>query len=378
MKGFQLGTYILEDKLGEGGMAEVWRARNPVLNTYAAVKFLVPRLAGNPDIEKRFLGEGKRQAALQHPNIVSAFDFHYVDNRSFLVMRYIDGENLDHRLFKLQAPMSLPEAAAISRDVLSALDYAHSQGVVHRDIKPSNLLIENGGRVHVLDFGIALVLGEDRLTRVGAAIGTPHYMSPEQIVGARNIDGRTDIYSFGCVLYQILTQATPFDATEQEGNVDYIVKDRHLREEPVPPVAAQSGDPGIRRAGHSALPREEARRPLQHLRGGTCRAERRAGKTIPGSKSNGGRKFPAAGDSPAAPDHSCAAAPFGNPRRRGNDAGASRTPTGRRGSEGRQQESSVGRNWRGRCSSGGRRRLPRAPPRERNFRLQNAWHKAGG
>jgi len=236
MKGFQLGSYILEEKLGQGGMAEVWKARNPVLNTYAAVKFLVPGLAGNPDIERRFLGEGKRQAALQHPNIVSAFDFHYVDNRSYLVMRYIDGESLEHRLFKLQAPMPLAEATAVSRDVLSALGYAHSEGVVHRDIKPSNLLIENGGRVHILDFGIALVLGEERLTRVGAAVGTPHYMSPEQIVGARTIDGRSDIYSFGCVLYQALTQVTPFDASEREGNVDYIVKDKHLREQPVPPA----------------------------------------------------------------------------------------------------------------------------------------------
>src|SRR5580700_9539643 len=110
MRGFQLGTYVLEDKLGEGGMAEVWRARNPLLNTYAAVKFLVPRLAGNPDIERRFLDEGKRQAALQHPNIVSAFDFHYVDNRSFLVMRYVDGENLEQRLFRLQGPVPLSEA----------------------------------------------------------------------------------------------------------------------------------------------------------------------------------------------------------------------------------------------------------------------------
>ncbi len=235
MKGFQLGTYILEEKLGEGGMAEVWRARNPLLNTFAAVKFLSPQYAGNPDIETRFLGEGKRQATLQHPNIVSAFDFHYVDNRSYLMMRYIKGENLEQRLFKLQAPMSLSGALAISRDVLGGLQYAHSHGVIHRDIKPSNLLIENGGQTHILDFGIALVVGEEHLTRGGAAAGTPRYMSPEQITGAQAIDGRSDIYSFGCVLYQMLTQATPFDSTEKSGNFEYIVKEKHLREEPVPP-----------------------------------------------------------------------------------------------------------------------------------------------
>jgi serine/threonine protein kinase len=231
----KVGQYVLEEKLGEGGMAEVWRARHQVLGTRVAVKFLSASVAGIPDIEQRFLGEGKRQAHLQHPNIVSAFDFLYIDERSYLIMRFIEGQSLDEWLFKVQAPLSIPQALAISADVLHALGYAHLQNVIHRDIKPSNILIENSGRAFVMDFGIALALGEQRATQVGSAIGTPQFMSPEQIVGAPNIDGRSDIYSFGCVLYQILTRRLPFDAEEGAGDTEYAIKDKHLRQKPMPP-----------------------------------------------------------------------------------------------------------------------------------------------
>ena len=232
--GHQVGQYVLEEKLGEGGMAEVWRARNIVLGNSVAIKFLAQGFAGRPDVEQRFLGEGKRQANLQHSNIVSAFDFLYVDGRSFLVMKYIKGESLDHRLFKLQSSMPLPAVISISKDVLSALDYAHSEGVVHRDIKPSNVLLESSGRAYVMDFGIALFMREQRVTRAGTAIGTPHYMSPEQIIGSKDLDHRSDIYSYGCVLYQMLTEFPPFDFKEGEGDTEYFVKDQHLRQQARP------------------------------------------------------------------------------------------------------------------------------------------------
>jgi eukaryotic-like serine/threonine-protein kinase len=131
--------------------------------------------------------------------------------------------------------MALPSVLSISRDVLGALDYAHSEGVVHRDIKPSNIPIDTSQRAYVLDFGIALALGQQRVTRVGMAIGTPHYMSPEQIVGSKELDHRTDIYSYGCVLYQMLTQVPPFDFKEGEGDTEYFVKDQHLRQPVTPP-----------------------------------------------------------------------------------------------------------------------------------------------
>lgn len=230
----QIGQYLLEEKLGEGGMAEVWKARHQVLGTHVAVKFLSARLAGIPDIEQRFLGEGKRQAALQHANIVSAYDFLYINERSYLIMKFIEGQSLDDVLFRRQAPLPIPQALAISADVLHALGYAHSQNVVHRDIKPSNILVENGGRAFVIDFGIALMLGQERATRVGLAVGTPHFMSPEQIMGSRDIDRRSDIYSFGCVLYQMLTQKLPFDAQPGDGDTEYVIKDKHLRQRPEP------------------------------------------------------------------------------------------------------------------------------------------------
>ena len=151
-----------------------------------------------------FSDEGKKQARLFHPNIVSAYDFIYADGRSYLIMKFIEGESLDELLFRLQAPMPLPQVLAISTDVLHALEYAHTQNIVHRDIKPSNILIEKGERALVMDFGVAMVVGEKRVTRVGMAIGTPHYMSPEQILGSADIDRRADIYSFGCVFIRCL------------------------------------------------------------------------------------------------------------------------------------------------------------------------------
>src|ERR1043166_457457 len=112
----QVGSYILEQKLGEGGMAEVWKARHQVLGTYVAIKFLSAGYAGTPDVEQRFLNEGKKQARLFHPNIVSAYDFIYADGRSYLIMKFIEGESLDELLFRLQAPMQLPQVLAISTD----------------------------------------------------------------------------------------------------------------------------------------------------------------------------------------------------------------------------------------------------------------------
>jgi serine/threonine protein kinase len=231
----QVGSYILEQKLGEGGMAEVWKARHQVLGTYVAIKFLSAGYAGIADVEQRFLGEGKKQARLFHPNIVSAYDFIYADGRSYLIMKFIEGESLDELLFRLQAPMPLPQVLAISTDVLHALEYAHTQNIVHRDIKPSNILIEKGERALVTDFGVAMVVGEKRITRVGMAIGTPHYMSPEQILGSADIDRRADIYSFGCVLYQMLTGKAPFEAAEDEDDTEFVIQDKHVRQQPVSP-----------------------------------------------------------------------------------------------------------------------------------------------
>ncbi len=215
-------------------MAEVWEARHDQLGSRAAIKFLLPEFARNKDLQERFLNEGKRQAQLQHPNIIPAMDFFQVEGRSFLVMQYVEGENLESRL-KLENPaLTLKEIRSIATDILSALDYAHSKGVVHRDVKPSNILLDPKGRVLLMDFGIALALTEEqRLTRTNTSMGTPDYMSPEQITRPLEVDFRSDIYSFGCVLYAMLSGNPPFSF---EGATAFAIHDRHVRAAPPPLV----------------------------------------------------------------------------------------------------------------------------------------------
>ena len=227
-----VGQYILETMIGRGGMAEVWRAKHMHLGNLVAIKFLSARFAGDPELEARFLNEGKSQAQLQHPNLVSATDFLQVDGRSYLVMQLIDGINLEQTIAEKGGPLDLQQVHEISWDVLSVLDFAHANGVVHRDVKPSNILIDHTGHVYLTDFGIALVLTEERrITRAEMSVGTPDYMSPEQIMRPKAVDSRADIYSFGCVLYAMLTGGPPFGV---EGSTEFYVKDCHVRTAPPP------------------------------------------------------------------------------------------------------------------------------------------------
>ena len=215
-------------------MAEVWEARHDQLGSRAAIKFLLPEFARNKDLQERFLNEGKRQAQLQHPNIVPAMDFFQVEGRSYLVMQYVEGQNLEVRLKKENPPLTPQEVHSIGCDILNALGYAHSMGVVHRDVKPSNMIIDPKGRVLLMDFGIALALTEEqRLTRTNTSMGTPDYMSPEPITRPLDVDFRSDIYSFGCVLYAMLSGNPPFTS---EGATAFAIHDRHVRAAPPPLV----------------------------------------------------------------------------------------------------------------------------------------------
>jgi len=242
MKGQYVKQFRLETKLGEDGIGEVWKGVDPSTGTCIAVKVLLKEAAEIPEIVARFVSEAGGQTSLAHPNIAAARDCVYVEGRPCIVMPLIEGERLDQILFRLQAPMALEDALPICRDVLPALAYAHAQKIVHRDVKPSNIMIDRAGSAYIIDFGIAMTQSEQHLTRFGKAGGAPHYMSPEQISGSK-VDERSDIYSFGCVLYEMLTGAHVFDAEGAPGDVSFQVKNRHLREVPRHPKERNTAIP---------------------------------------------------------------------------------------------------------------------------------------
>src|SRR6185437_12914272 len=204
------GRYQLERELGAGGMATVYLAQDIRHTRQVAVKVLRPELAAVIGAE-RFLGEIKLTANLQHPHILPLFDSGEADSFLFYVMPFVEGETLRRRLDR-EKQLPVPDALRIATEVASALDYAHRHGVVHRDIKPENILLHDG-QAMVADFGIALAAskaGGDRMTETGMSLGTPHYMSPEQAMGEREITGRSDVYALGVVTYEMLTGDPPF------------------------------------------------------------------------------------------------------------------------------------------------------------------------
>ncbi|HUG28584.1 MAG TPA: protein kinase [Gemmatimonadales bacterium] len=203
-------SYRLERELGAGGMATVYLAQDLRHDRQVAIKVLRPELAAVIGAE-RFLHEIKTTANLQHPPILPLFDSGVVEGTVFYAMPFVEGESLRDRIAR-EKQLPVAEAVRIATEVASALDYAHRKGVIHRDIKPENILLHDGQAL-VADFGIALAAtttGGSRMTETGMSLGTPHYMSPEQAMGEREINARTDIYALGCVLYEMLTGEPPF------------------------------------------------------------------------------------------------------------------------------------------------------------------------
>lgn len=229
-------SYALEGEVGRGGMGIVYRARDRRLKRAVAVKVLPPDLAFRSDVRSRFLREAETAAQLSHPHIVPIYSVDERDGIVYFIMAYVDGDTLGARLAPC-LPMAVADARRIGREVADALAYAHARGVIHRDIKPDNILLSREGmQAMVTDFGIARALttgagtGSDtRLTATGVAIGTPAYMSPEQCAGDRGVDGRSDLYSLGVVLYQMLCGYPPFTGANTAG---MLVK--QLTERPIP------------------------------------------------------------------------------------------------------------------------------------------------
>lgn len=210
MIGTQLENYRVLERIGEGGMGAVYRAFDVMLERDVALKFLHPDLARQPELVERFRTEAVVLARLMHPNIAHVHGLHRHHEEFYMAMEYVPGHTLSD-LVKRNGRMPLARAVRVVVDVLGALEYAHRQGVVHRDIKTANVIVTPDGTVKVMDFGIARVLGSDRRTRAGTIVGTLGYMSPEQIQGFE-VDGRTDLYSLGIVLFELLTGRVPFEA----------------------------------------------------------------------------------------------------------------------------------------------------------------------
>ena len=224
--------YLIEREIGRGGMAVVYRATDLRLNRPVAIKVLPPDLAFNPDVRVRFIREAQTAAQLSHPNIVPIYsvDEKQSEHLVYFVMGYVDGESLGVRLSR-EGAWPIDASVRVLRDVADALAYAHASGVVHRDIKPDNILIDRAsGRPMITDFGIArATAGDTRLTATGVAVGTPAYMSPEQAIGEREVDGRSDLYSLAVVGYHLLAGEPPFKAANTPA---MLVK--HMSERPRP------------------------------------------------------------------------------------------------------------------------------------------------
>ncbi len=220
--------------LGRGGMGAVYKARQPGLDRLVAVKILPPEVGTDPDFAERFKREARALAKLSHQNIVSVFDFGQADGLYYFIMEYVDGANLRHLMET--GEIKPEEALAIVPQICDALQFAHDEGIVHRDIKPENILVDKQGRVKIADFGLAKLLGKapDEITLTGThqAMGTLHYVAPEQMRGAASVDHRADIYSLGVVFYEMLTGQLPigrFEPPSKKVQVDVRLDEIVLR-----------------------------------------------------------------------------------------------------------------------------------------------------
>ena len=226
--GERIGDYEVVALIGAGGMGRVYKARNIISNRDEAMKVLLPDLTSERDVAVRFMLEIRTLAGLDHPNIAqlrTAFQF---QNQLVMIMEYVEGVTLEK--LATESPIPLDRVLDYATQVLSALSFAHSHGVTHRDIKPANIMITTHGLVKLMDFGIAKNADEMHLTRPGMTIGSVYYMSPEQVRGG-TVDARSDIYSFGVTLYELITGRKPFQA-----DTSYSVLNAHCNEAPIPPI----------------------------------------------------------------------------------------------------------------------------------------------
>ncbi len=251
-----IGNYRLLEKLGEGGMGAVYKGVDVMVEREVAIKMLRPEIARQPDVVARFRAEAVALAKLNHPNIATLYSFFRQGDEYFMVMEFVHGHTLESVIRELP-PISAERAVSIASQVLDAIEHAHSYGILHRDIKPANIMLTASGQVKVTDFGIARVLGTARMTREGLVCGTLQYLAPERIRG-QEADLRSDLYSMGCVLYEMLSHHQPF-----ERNSEYELMRAHLEE--TPPTFASRGSFSVPPYLEEAVGRALAKLPEQRF-----------------------------------------------------------------------------------------------------------------
>lgn len=254
MIGTEIGNYRIVDKIGAGGMGVVYKAIDTQLDRVVAVKALNPEFSGNPALLERFRGEARAQAQLNHPNLATLYAFLVHDGVAYMVMEFVDGETF-HAMLTRRGPIPAAEAVPLFRQALAGIGHAHRLGIIHRDIKPTNIMLSREGVVKVMDFGLAKVTGDHGVTRTGVRLGTAYYMSPEQIL-AQPVDVRSDIYSLGATLYEILTAQTPFHADSE-----FQILNDHVNTPPPPPSGLHPQIPsGVEHAVLKALAKKPDQR----------------------------------------------------------------------------------------------------------------------
>jgi hypothetical protein len=233
--GERVGDYEIVEILGAGGMGQVYKVRNMISNRIEAMKILLPGAGADQSLADRFLREIQVQATLDHPNIARLHTAHLMGNQLIMIMEYVEGSTIEKLLE--HGTLSVRESVQYAQQVLSALSYAHARGVVHRDIKPANIMRMPDGTVKLMDFGIARMQQDRKLTQTGSTVGSLFYMSPEQIRGSQP-DPRSDLYSLGITLYEMVTGRRPF-----EGNSDFTIMAAHLQQSPLAPIDVVPGVP---------------------------------------------------------------------------------------------------------------------------------------
>ena len=274
LSGRRLGDYQLIRRLARGGMADVYLAEQQSLRRQVAFKVLRRNLAGDETYVRRFHNEAQAAASLVHANIVQIYEVGCIDGVHFIAQEYVRGQNLK-QLVARRGPLKVRMAINVMRQVAAALQRASSRGIIHRDIKPENIMLASTGEVKVADFGLARVAGDEgrlNLTQVGLTLGTPLYMSPEQVEG-RPVDPRTDLYSFGVTCYEMLTGQPPF-----HGDTALSVAVQHLKSEPPRLEDLRQDLPGALMSHRAPHAGQKTRPAIPGCGGTAARAAIRAGR----------------------------------------------------------------------------------------------------